>query len=143
MLRLALSFLLLGTLPLLSLQGCGGPQKAEIKPGKPIPGLKMSGLWYSAEFGYLKLVQDGNILTGTYEDPRGADHNGTLRGNIQNDLVRLEWVKPGNPTAAIMPQRGRAWLRIVDQGKRMRGRWGYDESDDDGGPWNAEKSQYD
>ncbi len=143
MVRLVLSVLLLGAASGVSFYGCGGPGTIQVKPGKPIPGLKMSGLWYSAEFGYLKLVQDGNILTGTYEDPRGVDHNGTLRGSIQNDLVRLEWVKPGNPTAAIMSQRGRAWMRIVDGGKRMRGRWGYDKSDHDGGPGSAEKSQYD
>jgi len=143
MTRRVLPWLLLGAVLTVPVYGCGGSDRVEIKPGKPIPGLKMSGLWYSREFGHLKLVQDGTLLTGTYEDPRGVDHNGTLRGTIQNDLVRIDWVKPGNPTAAIMPMRGRAWLRILNGGKRMEGRWGYGKSDDDGGPWNAEKSQYD
>ena len=39
-----------------------------------------------------------------------------------------------------MSQRGKAYLRIRDRGQRLEGRWGYDESNDDGGPWRAEKS---
>lgn len=123
--------------------GCGGTQeRPEVKPGPPIPGLKLSGKWYSQEFGDMQLVHTGKTVTGTYEDPRGPDHNGTVRGEIIGDLVRMEWIKPGNPVAAIMPVRGKGWLRIKKGGGIMEGRWGYDNSDSDGGVWTAEKSIY-
>ena len=67
---------------------------------------------------------------------------GRFQGAIQGDLLTLEWVKPGNPVAAIMPVRGKGYLRIIQSGKRLEGRWGYDDSIDDGGKWTAEKSQF-
>ena len=123
--------------------GCGGTVQTGVKAGPAVPNLNLSGGWYSAEFGDLKVVHDGQRVTGTYQDPRGPDHNGHFRGTILGDLLRLEWIKPGNARAAILPQRGRAWLRISRDGKKLSGRWGYEQSDDDGGLWNAEKSQYD
>ena len=123
--------------------GCGAPQKQAVQAGPPIPGVSLSGTWYSTEFGDIKLVQSGLQITGTYEDRRGPDHNGNFRGTIQGDLLRLVWVKPGNVMAAIEPRRGRAWLRIARDGKNLSGRWGFDESEDDGGVWNAEKYKYD
>ena len=106
------------------------------------PGLNMNGKWYSDEFGEMMIIQDKNGFRGTYEDPRGPDHNGRFQGAIQGDLLTLEWVKPGNPVAAIMPVRGKGYLRIIQSGKRLEGRWGYDDSIDDGGKWTAEKSQF-
>ena len=39
-----------------------------------------------------------------------------------------------------MPRRFcRAWLRVSRNGQHLTGRWGFDESDEDGGPWTAEK----
>ena len=127
---------------LLVLTACGGTPKVEIKPGPAIVGVSLSGTWYSREFGDMKVVHAGNQVSGKYEDPRGPDHNGHFRGQLIGDLVRLEWVKPGNARAAIPPNRGRAWLRLSRDGKKMAGMWGFDESEDDGGVWNAEKSQF-
>ncbi len=126
----------------LALPACGPPPPPEVKPGPAVSGLNLSGKWYTQEFGDLQLVQTGKNVRGSYADPRGPDHNGTVKGYIEGDLLRLEWIKPGNPAAAILSVRGRAWLRIKERGKRMEGRWGYDDSDTNGGPWNAEKSQY-
>ena len=126
--------------------GCATTNNAAtaLKAGPAIPGLKLSGNWYSQEFGDMKIVHTGKAVSGSYEDPRGPDHNGTFRGQIIGDLVRLEWIKPGNPTAAIMPVRGRAWLRasVKDGVTYLSGMWGYEDNDHNGGPWNAEKSAY-
>ncbi len=119
--------------------GCGGSQNTSQKAGPAIPGLKLSGQWFSAEFGEVDLVHAGNNVHGKYADRRGPDHNGRFRGHLDGDLIRLEWIKPGNAMSAVMPRRGRAWLRVSRDGQRLYGRWGYDDSEEDGGPWTAEK----
>jgi|JI7StandDraft_1071085.scaffolds.fasta_scaffold442098_1 hypothetical protein len=122
--------------------GCGPAQTNQPIPGPPIAGLNLNGKWYSDEFGDMMLIQDKNGIRGTYEDPRGPDHNGRLTGIVQGDLINIEWIKPGNPVAAVMPVRGKGWLRILQGGKRLEGVWGYDDVADDGGKWTAEKSQH-
>lgn len=123
--------------------GCGGSVNHTVKPGPSIPGVNLSGRWYSAEFGEMKVVQSGVQFSGKYFDRRGPDHNGRFRGQIIGDLIRLEWIKPGNSLAAVMPRRGRAWLRITARGQALSGKWGYDRSENDGGEWTAEKSTSD
>jgi len=120
--------------------GCGGTKVATVKPGPAIAGVNLSGRWFSPEFGEMTVVHSGPTISGKYADRRGPDHNGRFRGQIVGDLIRLEWIKPGNAIAAIMPRRGRAWLRIVNRGAGLSGRWGFDQSEDDGGIWRAEKS---
>lgn len=128
---------------LFMLPACGGPAPSTLpKPGPPIPGANLNGKWYSDEFGDMQVVQDRQNIRGTYEDPRGPDHNGTFKGVLQGDLIKLDWIKRGNPIAAIPPARGRAWLRVTHGGERMQGKWGYDDSREDGGKWTAEKSKY-
>ncbi len=124
------------------LAACGGDQRNAVVAGPPIAGLNLNGLWYCTEFGDMRLTQQGNLVTGSYEDPRGPDHNGTLRGNIEGDLIHMVWIKPGNPLAAIMSQQGKGWLRISQDGHKLDGMWGYGDQTDDGGPWHAEKSQF-
>jgi hypothetical protein len=125
------------------LTGCGAaPEGPSMQPGKPITGLNLSGKWYSREFGDMQIQQDKNQITGKYEDPRGPDHNGRLRGRINNDVLEIEWIKPGNPAAAVMPMRGQAKLRILDRGCKVDGLWGYDEDWYGGGAWRADKSQF-
>lgn len=123
--------------------GCGAtPEGPTMQPGRPISGLNLSGKWYSREFGDMQITQDKNQITGRYEDPRGPDHNGRLRGRINNDVLEIEWIKPGNPSAAVMPMRGQAKLRILDRGCKVDGLWGYDADWFGGGNWRAEKSQF-
>ena len=119
--------------------GCG-PKKVAIKPGPALVGVKLSGRWFSPDFGEMKLVHAGQKVTGNYLDPRGPEHNGRFGGEVVGDLLMLTWIKPGDRSAAVMSQRGKAYLRIKEGGQRLEGRWGYDESNDDGGPWRAEKS---
>lgn len=123
--------------------GCGAaPTGPEMKPGRPIPGLNLTGKWYSREFGDMQITQEKNQVTGRYEDPRGPDHNGRLRGRINNDVLEIEWIKPGNASAAVMPMRGQARLRILDKGCKIDGLWGYEEDWSGGGNWRADKSQF-
>lgn len=127
----------------LLLTACGAaPTGPVMKPGRPLPGLNLTGKWYSQAFGDIKLVHDKNRITGTYQDPRGPDHNGRIVARINNDVLELDWIKPGNPVAAIMPMRGKAKLRITQRGCRLEGLWGYNKVWHDGGEWTATKSQF-
>lgn len=135
--------LVFAALVIAPLIGCGGaPEMTQVTPGKPVPGLNLSGKWYSTEFGDMRLVQDDRRVTGTYKDPRGPDHNGRFEGRVEGDVLWIEWIKPGNQVAAVFPMRGRAWMRILDGGKKLEGEWGYDDNHSNGGPWLAEKSQF-
>ena len=128
-------------LPLLVVSlACGSKPIQKDLPGPPIPGLNLSGDWFSPEFGTMNIKQDGIAVSGEYEDPYSRDRNGHFRGIIKGDIVRLTWIQPGNPKAAIMPRKGLAWLRVQKRGVRLQGEWGYDQSHDDGGVWTATKS---
>ena len=127
----------------LLLTACGGQVASTVpRPGPAVPGANLNGSWYSDEFGNMKIAQDRQNISGSYEDDRGPDHNGSFRGVLQGDLIKLDWIKPGNPLAAIPSARGRAWLRVRLGGERLEGMWGYDDSRDNGGKWTAEKSKY-
>lgn len=141
--RAALAALLIAAVA--PLAGCGSqPSMTQVTPGPHIPGLKLSGKWYSSEFGDMRLVQDDQRVTGTYEDPRGPDHNGRFEGRVEGDVLWMDWIKPGNTVAAVFPMRGSMWARITvkDGITRVEGEWGYDENHSNGGSWSAEKSQF-
>ncbi len=125
------------------LSGCGGAPVATAgyEPHAAIKGLDLTGRWYSQDFGDLDLVQSGPKLTGKYEHPRGPEHNGTLTGEIEGDVLHLRWVQPGDMAAAIRTVTGRAVFRIRADGLKLKGVWGYNELESGGGEWNADKSQ--
>ena len=132
-------FIGLGISAMMSL-GCGSPPVQKDLAGPPIPGLNLSGDWFSPEFGTMSIKQDGIAVSGNYEDRYSRDRNGHFRGVIKGDILRLTWIQPGNPKAAIMPKKGLAWLRVGSNGTRLQGEWGYDQSKDDGGAWTATKA---
>ncbi len=121
--------------------GCGPPPIVGPQPGAAIQGLNLSGKWYSDQFQDMKIAQTANKVSGSYAG-KGPEHKGTFRGSIQGDLIRIDWMQPGSPVSAVMPLRGKAWLRILKNGTFLDGRWGYDGSAENGGRWAAEKSQY-
>ena len=120
--------------------GCAPPPVVKDKPGPRIPGVNLTGDWYSPEFGIMELKQDGVAVSGKYEDECSRDRNGHFRGLIKGDILRIEWIQPGNPNAAVMPKKGRAWLRILQQGKKLSGEWGYEQDQYNGGVWTATRS---
>ena len=132
--------LLLGFSAATLLIGCGSPPVQKDRPGPPIANLNLSGDWHSPEFGNMIIKQDGISVSGNYEDHYSKDRNGHFKGVIKGDVLKLKWIQPGNPTAAIMPKHGLAWLRISRDGNRLTGEWGYEQSRDDGGVWTASKS---
>ena len=129
-------------LSLSGLASCSAPPKNLVKPGPPIRGLSLNGGYDCIHFGYMKLRQSGNTVRGTFEGVRRNGDNGTLVGKIEGDIVWLDWVQPGNIEQALLPTKGKGYWRISQRGARLEGKWGYDESRDDGGLWVADRSEF-
>ena len=121
---------------------CGPPPLPAIVPGPAIAGLNVTGKWYSTQYGDMELVQTGDRVTGRYRHPRGPAHDGTMRGEITGDVLRIQWIQPGDSGQGVFPIRGRAWFRISQDAKKLAGQWGYNDDERAGGPWTAEKSIY-
>ena len=122
--------------------GCGGTPKKELIPGPPIPNLNLSGGYDCPQFGFMKLKHVGNQVRGTYEGIRQHDDSGSILGTIEGDLIWLEWNQPGEVDSVILPKKGKGWLRILNGGKLLKGKWGHDLSKENGGEWIAERSEY-
>lgn len=122
--------------------GCSAPPKNLIKPGPPVVGLNLSGGYDCIHFGYMKLRHTGNTVRGTFEGVRRNGDNGTLVGKIEGDIVWLDWVQPGDIEQALLPTKGKGYWRISQRGAHIEGKWGYDESRDDGGLWVADRSEF-
>ena len=140
--RLASLLLVSAAAAPLALVGCTKEQKPAIVPGPPVPGLNLSGGFDCVHFGFMRLRQTGNTVQGTYDGVRNDGDSGTLRGKIEGDILWVDWVQPGNLEAAQLPKQGKAWLRILNRGAELKGRWGYAESRDDGGDWEATRSEF-
>jgi hypothetical protein len=121
---------------------CGGPPKTLIKPGPTIRGLNLNGGYDCLQFGYMKLRHTGHQVRGTYEGVRKIGDNGIIVGKIEGDLVWIEWTQPGNIDKAMFPTKGKGWWRVSQKGARIDGKWGYDDSRDDGGKWIADRSEF-
>ena len=122
--------------------GCGGKAKPQLRAGPAIPGLNLNGGYDCSQFGFMKVKHIGNQVRGTYEGIRQHNDQGSFLGRVEGDLIWIEWNQPGQQDSVILPKQGRGWLRILDGGQRLKGKWGYDSSRDNGGDWEAEKSDY-
>ena len=127
---------------LLCALGCTQKQKKVITPGPPIPNVNLSGGYDCPHFGFMKLRQTKGIVRGSYEGLRRNGDNGTIQGKIDGDILWVDWIQPGNLEAAVLPKKGKGWLRISEGGSRLEGEWGYDESKDNGGVWIATRSEF-
>ena len=121
---------------------CSGPPKPKLLAGPAIPNLRLTGGYDCSQFGFMKIRQQGKQVTGSYEGKRKNGDNGTFRGIIKGDLLLLNWVQPGRLESAILPVKGKGWLRIKNGGKILEGRWGHDENNENGGEWIAELSEF-
>jgi len=63
---------------------------ADVDPGPMPDGAEWTGVYYSPLYGWLHLVQEGNLITGKWLRPR-KDRWGELQGNADGNLVRFDW----------------------------------------------------
>ncbi len=83
-----------------------------------------SGIWVTS-LGLMKLVQEGETVTGSYTTDNG-EILGTLRGNV----LEGHWIEDDSAERCAEPKNGRHhWGRIElrFEGDRFNGKWGYCE----------------
>ena len=90
-------------------------------------GVTFDGRWDS-NFHEMRLHQRGRHVSGTvgYKD-------GAISGELDGDVLHFIWNQKENR------QHGKGWLQISSDGQKLEGRWGYADSDEDGGRWWAER----
>lgn len=77
---------------------------------------------YHSNWNDVRLVQDGDRVRGTYVCCGG----GTIEGRIiEGRVLRYRWKQPGGEGLGV-------WMI---EGDRLRGTWGWNGDDDDGGRW--------
>ena len=119
----------------LTFMGCSA------NPGLPKPealpaGTNFGGVWYSSQFEHMYLRQTGDDVRGIYAYKNG----GTLEGVANGNLLNFTWIDPGDKESATRSIIGKGYLQLVKEGDKvvLRGEWGYGESMQGGGPWEAE-----
>ncbi len=122
--------------------GCGG-SGSDVKPG-PMPDKgTFTGVYFSPQYGEMHMVQNGTAVVGKYKKD---ERSGTIQGEADGDLMRFEWTEY-KAMVQNRPQetRGHGYFRyMIDPSNGdhlLKGRWGLDDSDTNGGPWNAYKSR--
>jgi hypothetical protein len=122
---------------------CEGPENPEncpddCKPEGPPPEIDLTGDWMSPEWGALRLVQDGDLVTGTYDF---AD--GQLSGRLVGNRLEFRWwqsVALGQPYEAADPgSRGDAYFDVLPDGNHIEGEWRYEGDADWIGTWTADR----
>jgi len=129
---LAAASLVIGLVAFSSCQSSGAVPDAE-----PLPGdANFQGVWYSPQFERMFLRQDGDEVTGLFTYERGGRIEGTADGNV----LTFEWTDAGSKETATRQMSGRGYFQLVQSEEKLEltGKWGYDESRTDGGPWEAE-----
>jgi hypothetical protein len=77
---------------------------------------------YNSNWDEVRLTQDGDRVHGTYVCCGG----GTIEGRIiEGRTVRYRWKQPGGEGMGV-------W---TIEGDQLRGTWGWNRDDDDGGRW--------
>lgn len=123
--------------------GCGGSGTTSLKAG-PMPDKgSYSGVYFSPQYGEMHMVQNGTAVVGKYKKD---ERSGTIQGEAEGDLMRFEWTEY-KAMVSNRPQqtRGHGYFRYMVDATNgdhlVKGRWGLNDSDTDGGEWNAYKSR--
>jgi hypothetical protein len=128
----------------LLLAACGSSaEMADVKPGAMPAEGNFTGVYFSPQYGEMHLVQNGSAVVGKYKKD---ERSGSIQGDADGDLMRFEW-KELKAMVSNRPQEsiGHGYFRyMVDPANGdhvLKGRWGLDDSDMNGGEWNAYKSR--
>jgi hypothetical protein len=129
------------------LGGCGGAkgQTANVQPGPMPPGGTWDSVFQSPAYGRMEFTVEGNRVAGLYE---GERHYGRIEGQIDGNVLLFNWTQwKTDLQGKLRESTGRGYFKYsieVDQAStrtrevhRITGSWGYAESLEDGGPWDA------
>ena len=105
--------------------GCAsGPRSHPLAPG-----ILWAGKW-DTNFQEMTLHQQGNRVWGVVNY-----HEGSLDGTADGDVLRFKWSQRENH------QHGRGYFRMSPDGQHLEGRFGYEDNDDNGGRWWADRAE--
>ncbi|MCX7808291.1 MAG: hypothetical protein N2515_06765 [Deltaproteobacteria bacterium] len=118
--------------------GSSGPKRANIKPGALPPGVTLTGVYHSPQYGELHLVQNGREAIGEYKQ---EERRGRIQGTLEGDVLRFEWTERRElVTGKPLVTRGRGYFQFIrgeDGSDYLVGEWGVGEDEVGGGPWRA------
>lgn len=127
---------------LLTLTACGG--NAVNIPKGPMPGDgNWTGVWHSPQYGEMNMIQNGAAVAGEYKKD---EREGRLQGEVDGNYMEFEWEeKRMSISNRATVTRGRGYfLYMIDEANGdhiIKGRWGMNDDDSDGGEWNAYKQR--
>ena len=122
------------TLGMMFIFGCSGSQLV-LEP-KPMPrGISYTGSWYSPQFEDMVLKQGRGQVKGTFSYKNG----GTLEGQLDGNILKFEWSQESDFSKAVRGSSGMGYFVMSDDGKKLRGEWGYGDEMTGGGAWNGER----
>lgn len=83
------------TLSPLALAGCSSEASAKVakvQPGDMPSGADWTGVYYSEQFGYLHMVQEGTQINGKWQRPT-KEKWGELHGTLTGDVAHFSWTE--------------------------------------------------
>ena len=124
------------------LTACSGGG-TQLQVGTMPEGGSFQGVFFSPQYGEMHMVQNGSAVVGKYKKD---ERSGDLQGEVEGDVMHFEWTEY-KAMVSNRPQEshGRGYFRyMVDPSSGdhvIKGRWGLDDDDTNGGEWNAYKSK--
>ncbi|MBA3726498.1 MAG: hypothetical protein H0W86_08600 [Armatimonadetes bacterium] len=82
-----------------------------------------SGTW-NTTYGQMMLTLTGQRVAGTY-----TSGDGVIEGTVTGDIMRFRWLERGSGRG------GPGAFTLSEDGNSFTGRWGYDDVDQEPGPW--------
>jgi len=120
---------------------CGGANATNIPKG-PMPGEgSWTGVFHSPQYGEMNMIQNGALIAGEYKKD---EREGKLQGEADGNYMTFEWEeKRMSISNRATVHRGHGYfLYMIDPASGdhvIKGRWGMNDDDSDGGEWNAYK----
>jgi hypothetical protein len=120
---------------------CGGSSFPKVTAGPMPENGSFTGVYHSPQYGEMQMVQNGSAVVGKYKQD---ERSGTIQGEANGDVMRFEWTEY-KAMVSNRPQttRGHAYFKyMVDASNGdhvLKGRWGLNDDDSQGGEWNAYK----
>jgi hypothetical protein len=121
---------------------CGG--NATNIPKGPMPGEgSWTGVFHSPQYGEMNMIQNGAMVAGEYKKD---EREGKLQGEADGNYMKFEWEeKRMSISNRATTHRGHGYfLYMIDPANGdhiIKGRWGMNDDDSDGGEWNAYKQK--
>jgi hypothetical protein len=107
---------------------CGGLRP---KPTALPSGISFEGTWDST-WGRMVLHQSGKKVHGTFTGYR----EGGVTGNLDGDVWDFIWDQ------RVPRQHGHGFLQMSPDGLHLEGRWGYNDDNQSGGRWAADRDTH-